>query len=226
LSDDVKWSVAFNWRKDFDFAFNDGERVVVLRIQQNPLNSPVGFVVWEACFLLCNYLVKEYGRVGRNRYNGCCVELGCGTALCGLVAAALGFRVTLTDQENTLPIASRNVEANRAQLRGDVSVRELDWGSSSVGVHLANKADVIIGSELLYTHDVTVYERLRDTMLALSHASTVIVLVYEERGCRESEFVDMLCAHYACVDEIQCVSFHPGSTPLVHLVRVSNKRAT
>jgi hypothetical protein len=78
LRGDIRWSQAFSWRKDFDFEFHNGTEVVKLRVVQNPVNSPVGFVQWEAGFLLANLIIKQYGWSGKNQSNGFAVELGCG----------------------------------------------------------------------------------------------------------------------------------------------------
>lgn len=259
LRDDVRWSTAFNWRKDFEFSFNDGERDVRLLIVQQPINSPVGFVVWEASFLLCNHLVKQYGVAGRTGSNGTAVELGAGCGLVGMCAARLGFDVWLTDRRDSLSIAQRNVAANQLN---NVDVCELDCerdacstcrlidlccrGQRCIAERVADPCRPVawLGAALHARHDGVRAAARHDrsivkrknwfaffrafSRLFLPESDTslsVLLMVYEDRGCNERHFFDVLLQRdWSDVRELQATSFHPGLSPLVHLMRVSNKR--
>ena len=78
------------------------------------------------------------------------VELGCGTGLCGIVAARLGARqVLLTDgNENLLDRAASNVAGNLPS-DAPVNVRSLRWGEV-VDEDLRGSVDVVLASDVLY----------------------------------------------------------------------------
>ena len=70
------------------------------------------------------------------------LELGCGTGFCGLVAAKLGFQVTLTDVHTGV----LGLLVNSAS-RVNAKVERLDWEDQSAAMV---ETDVVIGSDLVY----------------------------------------------------------------------------
>lgn len=226
LRADVRWDSAFNFRRDFRFSFHDGDAEQTLRVCQSPVNATVGFVCWQASFVLVNHLLERFGVAGRNRRNGVALELGCGTGLPGLVAARLGFDVTLTDTPDTLPIAERNARENRAAVR----VVALPWGDAAAlhAAQLPPEIDLIIGSELLYSRDPAVYEALCQTVLALATARTELLFVWEDRECDEQRFFDVLLRpHFEHIVELKRTTFNAtNDRSWIHLVRVSGRRVS
>lgn len=226
LRADVRWDSAFNFRKDFRFRFHDGDVEQSLRVCQSPVSASVGFVAWQAGFVLCNHLIERFGVAGRNRGNGVAVELGCGTGLAGLVASRLGFDVTLTDTADTLPIAERNVRENGGSV--PVRVVPLPWGDAAAlsAARLPAEIDLIIGSELLYARDMAVYESLCATVLALATARTELLFVFEDRDCDEQRFFDaLLRPHFEEIVELKRTTFNPSNErSWIHLVRVAGRR--
>jgi hypothetical protein len=223
LRADVTWDAGFNYRRDFAFRFHDGDHARSLTICQRPVGGSVGFVAWAAAFVLCNVLIERYGVCGRNRNNGVAVELGCGTALVGLVAACLGFRVTVTDKADTLSIAHKNVRENPTV--DGVQVVELPWGDSGAVRGVPTDVDLVLGSELLATHDGDVFKQLRDTVLAIATApKTECLFVFEERNCNEASFFDLLRPHFETVEELKRTKFNPSSSSWIRLLRVAGRR--
>ncbi|MDP2435085.1 MAG: hypothetical protein Q8P67_05035, partial [archaeon] len=74
------------------------------------------------------------------------LELGSGTGLAGIVAAARGALITLTDLPNVLPLLRHNLQLNG--LSSDpTAVAELTWGSTAL---TGWRADLLLGADLTY----------------------------------------------------------------------------
>jgi len=137
-----------------------------------------GTVVWNAAPVLSDWLSKDGGAAVTGRR---VVEIGAGTGLVGLTAAALGAkRVVLTDRRvpesavfvtvdgsmeqmpsghstKILDLLQENINANRAALgAADVKVEELTWGEKQ-SVKRIKKAhgpvDIVVGADVFYTPD-------------------------------------------------------------------------
>eukprot|EP00877_Chromochloris_zofingiensis_P008479 jgi/Chrzof1/3885/Cz13g12040.t1 len=90
------------------------DRVVKVSEYQQ-LENEVGAVVWDAGLVLANYLIKQ-AREGHVSFTGKRVlELGAGTGIAGLVTAALGATVTLTDKPHLVHHMQQNVEVGFAE---------------------------------------------------------------------------------------------------------------
>ncbi|KAL2247062.1 UNVERIFIED_CONTAM: EEF1A lysine methyltransferase 3 [Sesamum indicum] len=122
------------------------------------------------------------------------LELGSGTGLVGIAAAALlGARVTLTDLPHVLPNLQFNVDSNAGILElhwGAVEVAALPWGDiqqmEAVG---RDEYDVILGSDVVY-HD-HLYEPLLETLkffLLGSEKKSVFLMAHLKRWKKESAF--------------------------------------
>ncbi len=105
-------------------------------------DAPVWMISWPAAFGLAEYLVHEAPPAG-----GAVLELGCGTAVVGVVAAAAGARVLCTDyDEIALAVARHNVVVNGLE---NVRLSRLDWYDAELGEQFR----VVVGSEITY-HEV------------------------------------------------------------------------
>jgi predicted nicotinamide N-methyase len=102
------------------------------------LKLPYGIVLWPAAIALAHELAT------RDVKGLHVLELGAGTGLPGLVAAARGARVVQTDrQELVLHLCRLNAQRNGVPM---ILHRIADWTSW----HDADRYDVILGSDILY----------------------------------------------------------------------------
>ncbi len=102
-------------------------------------NFPLWSKVWEASLLLASKLAARPVSPAERL-----IELGAGLGVSGLVAAAFGHNVTITEYD---PHALAFLEANRLENKCDhARVRRLDWHQPD----LAERFDIILGSELIY----------------------------------------------------------------------------
>lgn len=132
----------------------------------------LGLTVWDGAIVLAKYLELNVDLVrGRG-----CVELGAGTGVVGVVAAALGAHVTLTDMEEVLPLTRINVDLNRDKLANVVvRVEPFLWGVQGP------PCDVVLGADLvsyLYSGEALI-ETLR-----LYPESTQILISWEQHDER------------------------------------------
>lgn len=126
-------------------------------------DAPVWMISWPAAFALAEYLVHE-APVGA----GPLLELGCGTAVVGVAAAAAGASVCCTDyDEIALSVARRNALDNGLER---VRLARLDWYEPS----LDQRYPWVVGSEITY-HEVA-FEPLLDVLDEALAADGTVVL--------------------------------------------------
>ncbi len=118
-----------------------------LKAERDPL--PYGVMLWPASIALAHEVLARASELPGKR----ALELGAGTGVPGIVAAALGARVLQTDRnEVALHVAAMNTERNRVT---GVEHRLAEWETFSSDVAF----DFILGSDVLYATDM--HERLR-----------------------------------------------------------------
>lgn len=161
-----------------------------------------GCVVWPAAHSLSAHLCAHPELVRGRRV----VELGAGTGLVGLVAAALGAEdVVLSDLPSTLPLLRTNVSRNAEVCGRRARVAELRWGAE-VPPEVSN-CDVVIGCEIVYQHDEETAAGLVDTMRRLLASSGLCLIAYEYRDgmLADVDFFDRVNEHF----DVEVVSLGP-----------------
>ncbi len=98
--------------------------------QRNPLYTPAESVVWDAALVLARFLAKDANLRLFFATHPLVLDLGSGTGVVGLAAAALGARVVLTDLPEFLPLIELNVKENIHIVGSNVlGVCTLRWGN-------------------------------------------------------------------------------------------------
>jgi predicted nicotinamide N-methyase len=104
-----------------------------------------GAVVWPAAHVLAKFIECRYPE-GLCGYTVC--DIGSGTGCVGLVAAALGATVTLTDQNSVEELIAHNIElctSSHIVPPGRVRFREYSWGDTPRFVEIP--FDIILVSD-------------------------------------------------------------------------------
>ncbi|KAJ9441505.1 Protein-lysine methyltransferase C42C1.13 [Diplonema papillatum] len=113
--------------------------------------DPTARWVWDAAYFFSQWLCTHSGRIEGKRV----VELGSGTGLVGLVAAALGADVTVTDLPTELRLLRGNIAANRAAgllpPAARIAAAACAWGSVPAAEELGT-FDVVLISDCVYNN--------------------------------------------------------------------------
>lgn len=147
-------------------------------------NDLVGKHIWDSGRVLSQMLLSGQVAVADRRV----LELGAGTGISGLTAAAMGANVILTDQEPLLPLLQENIDRN--DLADVASAAALAWGDDEaleICTHGEDYCeipgqpfDLIIGTDVLYNPDL--FDDFLKTLVGASTPGhTEVLLAYPQR---------------------------------------------
>lgn len=149
-----------------------------VRTDRDVEQFPYGLVLWASAIGLARWLADNRRLVEDRSL----LELGAGVGLPGIVAQALGARVTQTDNHlAALALAAANAERNG--VRGIVR-SEADWRAFP----LKQPFDVVIGSDVLYER--TLHAALADLLPRVVAPGGLLVLADPIRH-QALEFMDL-----------------------------------
>ena len=136
-------------------------------------------VIWPPALLFSKHLCRNSSLVKGKR----CVELGAGVGLVGMVAAALGADVVMTDLEAGLPLLEVNAARSKAAaVGGSIKVAELFWGNEqhidALGRHTF---DVVLATDVIYHQGADVMTALVHSISELLSPEGACLLCYEFR---------------------------------------------
>jgi predicted nicotinamide N-methyase len=166
----------------------------------------LGTRVWDACPVLGRWMELHSEQL-RGRH---VLELGSGTGLAGLVAAAVGARVVLSDQEPLMPLLRHNIELVRESFpQLDAQARVIAWGATARDSSQMETIDLVVGSDLVCTltlslcstdicktYDVDDLQLLFTTFDQLCSPQAKIVLAYENWRYAVPLFFEMCAAKF------------------------------
>ncbi|CAJ1448573.1 unnamed protein product [Effrenium voratum] len=154
-------------RLQLTFTPSSGKKLQ-LALLQDPAAGIAG-VLYDCALLLAARLVEEPRLLA-----GKVLELGCGTGCCGLVAAACGAEVLLTDRsEQALQVAKQSAKESGLS----VSVRRWEW--SEPPPKECCGCSTVLASDLVYSEDTGA---LLGALEAVTCAGSVVLLVARVRS--------------------------------------------
>ncbi|XP_054708914.1 protein N-lysine methyltransferase METTL21D-like [Uloborus diversus] len=194
-----------------------------LKIHQYTVGD-VGCVVWDAGIALAKYL--DHSNNANNSFvSKTVIDIGSGTGVVGLFAAALGADVLLTDLPEFIPLIQKNIESNQDILKGSASASVLVWGED---VDKYPTPDIILVSDCIY-YDKSV-ECLVPTLVNLASNKTEVLISYEDRIIgNKKELLKQFLEELKKSFQIQII--HPSEqhphfqSPDIHLLKCKLKNA-
>ena len=192
----LQWRQAHSKDVFYPLALESGTVIEIKQLQAGEITGlGTGATVWPAAHVLAKYLERRFGERGLKGSRA--VDLGSGTGVAGIVAAALGAEAFLTDQEQLLFLMRENAErfARNARFADEttaaataaagakptseaVHVLTYDWGMEDG--ELAPPVDVVLVSDCVLPKLYPI-EPLVDAIDRLSGPETVTIMSYEHR---------------------------------------------
>ncbi|XGW31171.1 hypothetical protein V3C99_009826 [Haemonchus contortus] len=144
------------------------------------VEADVGGVVWDSALVAAYYFIKNSEKYRNKKV----LELGAGTGICGLVLAALGADVILTDLPSRVALLQKNYEINKSACCGSVTIQPLDWTCPG---HVPD-VDVLILIDCIYYLDSV--DHLINTLNSFD--AKEILCIYEKRDIGEPVLAQMV----------------------------------
>ncbi|CAK0903128.1 unnamed protein product [Prorocentrum cordatum] len=173
-----------------------------------------GLRVWSSALLLGAELAKAPGAL-----KGCSVvELGCGCGLAGVVAAACGASVVLTDRDaGCMRLVAITAAANAAAIcdaGGSIAFTSLDWEhptrATTCSLLRFGATDVVISSDPLYTTTGAITLPRAAKALLAPHGKLICLIGVRESTGGQATLSRFLAESYAAglelIGDLQAVA--------------------
>jgi len=113
----------------------------------------VGLQVWKGSLVLADYLLEHHQQFSGKSL----LEVGSGTALASIVASFCHANVLATDIEGKgiLELMEKNILRNKNLLKGDVTVKPLDFKSDLSQQEYLRPIEIVLAGDVIYDDDIT-----------------------------------------------------------------------
>jgi len=150
------------------------ERKLLLEHKMTTELAEVGLQVWRGSLLLSDYLLHNH----QNICDKTILEVGSGTGLASIVASFCGARVIATDIKNCdiIHLIKKNCTNNKDLIKGDISVKPLDFGDNLETEEYLEEIDTVIAGDIIYSDDIT--EKFLNFLKNLRQKSTRSLTVF------------------------------------------------
>lgn len=177
----LQWRQAHSKDEFYPLTFETGTRLRLRQLQAGEVTGlGTGATVWPAAHVLVKYLERRYGEGGMEGLR--VLDLGSGTGIAGIAAAALGAAESfLTDQEQLLFLMQENADRNLSECKIPASVMRVftyNWGMQDD--RISSPVDVILISDCVLPKLYPI-EPLVNAIHMLSGPETVTIMSYEHR---------------------------------------------
>lgn len=142
----------------------------------------LGGQLWDGSLVLSSFLQTIDAISSQETLK--CVEVGCGSGLCGLVCAALGAEVVLTDR--FIDLAEKNIQTAKIDFNDDlkISAERLDWTSDRLDLP---GVDLVLGAEVACLRRQQ--KKLAETLAHLAQPTrTIFLLTFDGFPPREGVY--------------------------------------
>ena len=187
--------------------------------------------VWDAGIVLATHVFHKSPAASSS---GRLLDLGAGTGIVGLAAAASGRfrRVVLSDLPTVVPLLERNASANAKATNGtNVDVLPLTWDDDQMLDRAASSGpfDVIVGGDLLYRPQVIppllhALKRLatRDTVILLAASlqhSPETIRLFASKAQEEDHAGGFVVEYLGREEAMPCNEWHSEEVRVLRLAR-------
>jgi len=147
-----------------------------------PQGRGTGWAVWDGAVATAKHLEQGAAALKPLIAPPTVLELGSGTGLAGLAAAAaLGLPTLLTDLPQVLPSLQRNVAANPS-LAPLLAVAACDWTDPAAGAQLGGPFGLVIASDCVWVAELVA--PLVATLVAVVGPTTRVLMAHQSRSAR------------------------------------------
>jgi len=201
-----------------------GEAILIAEDGSGRAEEGTGLVIWDASVVLAKTLEHNKDRWCSKEKR--VIELGAGTGLAGLSAAALGAgRVVLTDLHYALPNLQRNVDSNSIAGRfsggTEVSVAELDWSNRDTWTN--DRFDVILAADVVWVENLI--PKFVSALKHVADGSNIVLFAHRSRTTRADAllFSELQAAGFE-LRALNATEMHPEySSPSIIVYEMSLK---